>query len=102
MELPLKKDYPTYYKEIKKPQSFENIFVRAYYTVHTLHFLIPPHQKHLKRKEYHTSAEFATEVELVFSNAFAFNQEHSPVWEDAMVLRVRSNTILRPSTPNPY
>jgi hypothetical protein len=45
-------------------------------------------QRHLKRKEYTTSAEFATEVELVFSNAFAFNQEHSPVWEDAVALRV--------------
>ena len=29
MEMPSKKDYPTYYKEIKKPQSLENIYVRT-------------------------------------------------------------------------
>lgn len=89
MELPLRKDYPTYYKEIKKPQSFENIFVRVYNLIlafpSNVRFYI---QKHLKRKEYHTSGAFAAEVELVFSNAFTFNQEHSPVWEDAMLLRV--------------
>ena len=45
-------------------------------------------QKRLKRKEYHSSAEFATEMELVFSNALTFNEEHSPVWEDAVQLRV--------------
>lgn len=28
MEMPSKKDYPTYYKEIKRPQSLENIYVR--------------------------------------------------------------------------
>lgn len=29
-------------------------------------------------------------MELVFSNALAFNEEHSPVWEDAIELRVSS------------
>ena len=27
-------------------------------------------------------------MELVFSNALTFNEEHSPVWEDAVQLRV--------------
>lgn len=45
-------------------------------------------QKHLKRKEYHTSQDFANDVELVFSNALEFNQEHTEIWDDAMVLRV--------------
>ena len=53
-------------------------------------------QRHLKRKEYHSSAHFAAEVELVFSNAFTFNQEHSPVWEDAMALRVSTSTRIAP------
>lgn len=47
-------------------------------------------QKKLKRKEYHTPTDFANDVELVFSNALEFNQEHTDIWEDALVLRVRS------------
>ncbi|KAF8625192.1 hypothetical protein AX15_005497 [Amanita polypyramis BW_CC] len=69
MELPSKKEWPIYYKEIKRPQCLENIF------------------KHIKRKEYPSVAEFATDVELVFSNALTFNQEHTLIWEDARVLR---------------
>lgn len=50
-------------------------------------------QKHLKRKEYPTSLDFANDVELVFSNALEFNMEHTPIWEDAIVLRVRSLSL---------
>ncbi|KAG2044404.1 Bromodomain-containing protein [Suillus americanus] len=69
MEMPSKKDYPMYYTQIKRPMCIETIF------------------KHLKRKEYQTSLDFATDVELVFSNALEFNQDHSQIWEDAIVLR---------------
>ncbi|EPQ60463.1 Bromodomain-containing protein [Gloeophyllum trabeum ATCC 11539] len=69
MELPNKKQWAVYYKTIKRPQCLENIF------------------KRLKRKEYHNSADFARDVELVFANALEFNQEHTPIWEDALVLR---------------
>ncbi|KAK2461446.1 hypothetical protein APHAL10511_005909 [Amanita phalloides] len=69
MELPSKKEWPIYYKEIKRPQCIENIF------------------KRIKRKEYPSAAEFAADVELVFSNALTFNQEHTLIWEDARVLR---------------
>ncbi|SJL06148.1 uncharacterized protein ARMOST_09484 [Armillaria ostoyae] len=69
MELPSKKDWAIYYKEIKHPQCLENIF------------------KRLKRKEYATADQFADDVELVFSNALAFNQEHTLIWEDALTLR---------------
>ncbi|KAK0465549.1 RSC complex protein [Desarmillaria tabescens] len=69
MELPSKKDWAIYYKEIKHPQCLENIF------------------KRVKRKEYATADEFADDVELVFSNALAFNQEHTLIWEDALTLR---------------
>ncbi|KAI0783097.1 hypothetical protein C8Q75DRAFT_726585 [Abortiporus biennis] len=69
MELPNKKQWPIYYKTIKKPQCLENIF------------------KKLKRKEYHATLDFANDVELVFSNALEFNQEHTEIWEDAIVLR---------------
>ena len=33
--------------------------------------------------------DFANDVELVFSNALEFNQEHTQIWEDAVTLRVR-------------
>ncbi|TBU40013.1 Bromodomain-containing protein [Dichomitus squalens] len=69
MELPSRKQWPMYYTIIKKPQSLENVF------------------KKLKRKEYHRPFDFANDVELVFSNALEFNQEHTQIWEDATALR---------------
>jgi len=87
MELPSKKDWPTYYQEIKRPQCLENIFVRTV-SVAVQSECNGHLQKHIKRKEYHTPGEFATDVELVFSNAMTFNQEKTPIWEDARALRV--------------
>ncbi|KAG6837653.1 hypothetical protein H0H93_004929 [Arthromyces matolae] len=69
MELPSKKEWPSYYKQIKRPQCLENIF------------------KRIKRKEYTSSSDFAADVELVFENAMTFNQEHTLIWEDAKALR---------------
>ncbi|KAG6865756.1 hypothetical protein C0991_011953 [Blastosporella zonata] len=69
MELPSKKEWASYYKQIKRPQCIENIF------------------KRLKRKEYASSNEFAADVELVFDNAMAFNQDYTGIWEDAKALR---------------
>ncbi|KAG1837895.1 hypothetical protein C8R48DRAFT_782563 [Suillus tomentosus] len=54
MEMPSKKDYPMYYTQIKRPMCIETVF------------------KHLKRKEYQTSLDFANDVELVFPNALEF------------------------------
>ncbi|KAF5368467.1 hypothetical protein D9758_002216 [Tetrapyrgos nigripes] len=69
MELPNKKTWAIYYSTIKRPQCLENIF------------------KHVKRKEYSSLSEFAENMELVFSNAMSFNQEHTQIWEDALSLR---------------
>ena len=52
-------------------------------------------QKRLKRKEYHTPSDFATDVELVFSNALEFNQERTQIWEDAVVLRASCRVLRR-------
>lgn len=61
--------------------------------------LTPSPQKKLKRKEYHTSADFARDVQLVFSNAVEFNSEGSQIHEDAQTLKVRSSwTIIRSGT----
>ena len=38
--------------------------------------------------------DFAKDVEIVFSNALEFNQEHTQIWEDAVALRVGMFTWL--------
>ncbi|KAF8514758.1 Bromodomain-containing protein [Gautieria morchelliformis] len=83
MELPPKKIYPLYYKTIKRPICFEMIF------------------KRIKRKEYKTTRDFAADVELVFSNALAFNEEHSVIWEDATALKKYFAHIMS-DLPLPY
>ncbi|KAI0778968.1 Bromodomain-containing protein [Trametes elegans] len=83
MELPSRKQWPMYYQIIKKPQALENVF------------------KKLKRKEYHNPTDFANDVELVFSNALEFNQEHTQIWEDAVTLREYFRKLLA-DLPEPY
>ncbi|KAF8846080.1 Bromodomain-containing protein [Paxillus ammoniavirescens] len=83
MEMPSKKDYPSYYTQIKRPICLEYIF------------------KRLKRKEYTTSKEFADDVELVFSNALEFNQDHSQIWEDAVTLRDNFRQLMS-DLPSPH
>ncbi|KIK94150.1 hypothetical protein PAXRUDRAFT_470360 [Paxillus rubicundulus Ve08.2h10] len=83
MEMPSKKDYPSYYTQIKRPICLEHIF------------------KRLKRKEYTTSEVFANDVELVFSNALEFNQEHSQIWEDAVTLRDNFRQLMS-DLPSPH
>ncbi|RPD57080.1 Bromodomain-containing protein [Lentinus tigrinus ALCF2SS1-6] len=83
MELPSKKEWPGYYTIIKKPQCLDNIF------------------KKLKRKEYPKPVDFANDVELVFSNALEFNQEHTLIWEDAVALREYFRKLMS-DLPEPY
>lgn len=91
MELPDKRAYPIYYKTIKRLMCFDTILVSQHASSHTqdkIKFF--KKQKRIKRKEYATMAQFAADVELVFANALSFNEEHSPIWEDAMTLKVRT------------
>ncbi|KAI0828848.1 Bromodomain-containing protein [Trametes gibbosa] len=83
MELPSRKQWPMYYQIIKKPQALENIF------------------KKLKRKEFNNPTDFANDVELVFSNALEFNQEHTQIWEDAVTLREYFRKLLA-DLPEPF
>ncbi|TFY83345.1 hypothetical protein EWM64_g664 [Hericium alpestre] len=83
MELPSRKQWPLYYKTIQKPMCFETIF------------------KHLKRKEYPNPAAFAADVELVFSNAFQFNEDHTPIWESAQTLKNYFHKLMS-DLPEPY
>ncbi|KAJ3984808.1 RSC complex protein [Lentinula detonsa] len=83
MELPSKKLWPVYYKQIQEPRCLETI------------------QKQVKQKEYKSAAEFAADVELVFSNALAFNMEHTQIWEDAITLRDYFRQLMA-DLPLPY
>ncbi|KAF8324126.1 Bromodomain-containing protein [Clavulina sp. PMI_390] len=67
--VPNKKEWPQYYEVIKKPMAFDII------------------EKKLKKKAYHSSAEFAADVEQIFDNAMLFNEDNSPVWLAAQTLR---------------
>ncbi|KAG8848047.1 hypothetical protein FRB96_001339 [Tulasnella sp. 330] len=83
MTMPSKKDYPTYTKVIKRPMTFDII------------------EKRLKRKEYDTVQNFANDVELIFSNAFIFNEENSYVWMDAKVLQETFRSLMS-DLPAPF
>ncbi|KAI0033962.1 Bromodomain-containing protein, partial [Vararia minispora EC-137] len=69
MDLPDRKQWAIYYKTIQKPMCFDKVY------------------KHLQRKEYKDVAAFAADVELIFDNAMAFNEDHTFIWESARMLR---------------
>jgi hypothetical protein len=58
-------------------------------------------QKHLRRKEYTSAADFAKDVELVFDNAHAFNNEGSDIWNDAQRLRTAFARLMA-DMPEPF
>ena len=49
-------------------------------------------QKKLKKKEYTTSALFAADVELLFNNAYTYNEDDSLISQDAKTLQVSCAT----------
>ncbi|CEL54321.1 polybromo 1 [Rhizoctonia solani AG-1 IB] len=75
MELVPKKDYPDYYRVIKKPIAFGPIL------------------KRIERKGYASPKVFMDDVELVFSNAVLYNEDHSQIWKDAMFLQTMFRNI---------
>ena len=85
MELPNKKLSPSYYKEIKKPQCFENIFVRVSLCQQST-LSHPFTAGKLERREFHRTTDFSKNSQLVFSNAMGFNSEGSQIHEDAQTL----------------
>ncbi|KAJ7170159.1 RSC complex protein [Mycena filopes] len=81
MDYPSRTDWAIYYVQIKQPQCFTNI------------------QRRLKKKEYNSMVEFADDVELVFSNAMAFNQDHTQIWEDALTLQTTFRQLMSDLPP---
>ncbi|KAF7347563.1 Stearoyl-CoA desaturase [Mycena venus] len=78
MELVSKKDWPSYYQIIKQPRCLGAIMAK------------------IKKKEYFSMVDFADDVELVFSNAMEFNQDHTQIWEDALALQTMFRELICP------
>lgn len=75
MDLVSKRDYPIYYKLIKKPISMNMI------------------KKRIHSPYYKTIDQFRDDFKLMFDNARIFNEEGSMVYEDANEMEV--DTIQR-------
>ncbi|KAG8740913.1 hypothetical protein FRC10_003572 [Ceratobasidium sp. 414] len=73
MDLVSRKDYPDYYQIIKKPICLNQILKRI--------------------KSYTSPKAFMDDVELVFTNATTYNEDHSQIWEDAKILQASSATF---------
>ncbi|KAG8958791.1 Methionine aminopeptidase 2 [Tulasnella sp. 408] len=85
MDPPSRRAYPSYYTIIKKLMTFNMI------------------EKKIDRKEYESSQQFMNDVELIWSNAYTFNEEHSPVWEDAKeAFRTLVSDLPAPYTLPPF
>lgn len=89
MDLPSKKKWPLYYKLIKRPICIDDVFVCRSFPTFLSSSYLTMQQKRIKRKEYATVPDFMSDVDLIFTNAVQFNEEHSLIWEDAKALQVR-------------
>jgi ATP-dependent helicase STH1/SNF2 len=82
LELPSRKEYPTYYLEIANPISLAEITFK------------------IKRRSYSALSarkalnQFSDDVQLMFRNARQFNQEGSYVYNDAVVLEDAAMNLL--------
>jgi Bromodomain len=69
-EKPSKRDYPDYYRQITHPTALKDI------------------QKAVSNNKFPTWEAFITEVEYLWENARAYNEEGSFIYENANKLRV--------------
>jgi hypothetical protein len=72
LKLPPKKRYPDYYVTIKNPIALDTILSR------------------IEKDEYEDTEALKTDLALMTSNAKKYNQKGSSIYEDAVVLQVRS------------
>jgi ATP-dependent helicase STH1/SNF2 len=84
MEAPSKKEYPEYYEFIQRVICLNEIKVHSRGgNVRRL-----TEQRNVKKGMYKSWGEFEADVELVWSNAFTFNEDGSQVYQDAKKLKV--------------
>lgn len=75
LELPSRAEYPDYYKIIKQPISIEEI------------------EQKLNSKKYRNPHAMFSDLNLMVDNALQYNEEGSPVYTDAVNLRVRRDRL---------
>ncbi|KAF8250199.1 hypothetical protein K440DRAFT_542050 [Wilcoxina mikolae CBS 423.85] len=68
-KLPEKKEFPEYFQEIKNPIALDIV------------------RKNVKRRVYKTLEQFVKDMELMFGNAKAFNEDDSQLYKDAVMLQ---------------
>lgn len=68
-KLPEKKEFPEYYQQIQNPIAVDNV------------------RKNVKRRVYKTVEQFLGDMELMFDNAKAFNEEDSEIYRSAVILQ---------------
>jgi len=70
--LPDKAEYPAYFQEIKEPIALDTI------------------KKKAKRKKYQSVEHFMKDIDLMFNNAKAFNEDGSEIYQDAVELHAEA------------
>ncbi|CAJ0626337.1 9863_t:CDS:10 [Entrophospora sp. SA101] len=73
LDLPNRKEYPSYYKVIKKPVSLNLL------------------RKRINRGHYKSYDEFSNDMTLMFDNARTFNEDGSEIYQDANILQEAFN-----------
>ncbi|SMY29063.1 unnamed protein product [Zymoseptoria tritici ST99CH_1A5] len=73
--LPDKAAMPDYYTEIKQPMAYDQL------------------KRKVKRKKYKALEEFMADVNLMFNNAKAYNQDESQIFKDAVALQVEAGRL---------
>jgi ATP-dependent helicase STH1/SNF2 len=81
-DLPSKKEYPEYYRVIKKPIAINTIRSR------------------IEKDKYKTLGQFRDDVLLMFQNARIFNEDDSEVFKDSQVLEREFDIKFRELTGN--
>ena len=66
---------PEYYAEIKEPMAFDVL------------------KRKLKRKKYQSLEQFMRDVDLMFDNAKAYNQDESEIHKDAVDLQAEAHRL---------
>ncbi len=81
LELPSKKDYPDYYRVIKRPISFAQV------------------EKNLRTDGYAGWEEFERDLATMWTNAEEFNEEASVVVQDARFLQSQTEKLVQKKKP---
>ncbi|KEQ69282.1 hypothetical protein M436DRAFT_56500 [Aureobasidium namibiae CBS 147.97] len=81
--LPDKQAMPEYYAEIREPMAFDVL------------------KRKLKRKKYQSLEQFMRDVDLMFNNAKAYNEDDSQIYRDAVELQTEAHRLANEERSKP-